>query len=300
MKKSIPKLIVLLGPTATGKSEMALRLAKKFNGEIVSADSRQIYKELEIGTAKPKDLKKIPHYLIDKIRPDKEFNAALFKKAAIRTIRNIQKRERIPFLVGGTGLYIKAVVDNIRFPKVPADNKLRKSLEKTDLMTLYQIYKKIDPQGAKLIDKKNKRRLVRAIEVCRLTGDPFWQQRKKDAPLFDVLQIGIRLPKYLLISNIRKRVENMFQQGLEKEAKYLIEKYGNIPPLDTIGYREWKGYFENKINKEEVKELIISHTNKFARRQMTWFKKDKAIHWIRNIKDAEKLINKFLKQNTPS
>ncbi|MCX6760694.1 MAG: tRNA (adenosine(37)-N6)-dimethylallyltransferase MiaA [Candidatus Nealsonbacteria bacterium] len=297
MKKQ--KLIVILGPTASGKSEMAIKLAKKFKGEIISADSRQIYKEMEIGTAKPKNTKKIAHYLIDKIKPDKEYNAALFKKAAIKIIKNIQKKEKMPFLVGGTGLYIRAVVDNIQFPEVPADNELRKKLEKKNIKSLFNIYEKLDPQGAKLIDKENKRRLVRAIEVCKITGKSFWQQRKTEKPIFEILQIGLRLPKGLLRNNIKKRIENMFRQGLEKEARVLSKKYGWIPPLNTIGYQEWKEFFENKINKNEVKELIISHTNKFARRQMTWFKKDKTIHWVKNQKRAEQLIRTFLKQNTP-
>lgn len=299
MKNKKQKLIVILGPTASGKSELAIKLAKKFKGEIVSADSRQIYKEMEIGTAKPKSTKGIDHYLIDTIRPNKEYNAALFKKAAVKAIENIQRRKKNPFLVGGTGLYIRAVVDNIQFPKVPANNKLRKELEKKNIKDLFRIYKKLDPQGSKLIDRENKRRLVRAIEVCKITGQSFWQQRQKEKPLFEILQIGLKPSKALLRSNIKKRIENMFRQGLEKEARFLSKKYGSIPPLNTIGYQEWKEFFEGKIDKDKVKELIISHTNKFARRQMTWFKKDKTIHWAKDQKTAERLIRKFLKQNTP-
>jgi len=299
MKTQKQKLIVILGPTASGKSELALKLAKKFKGEIISADSRQIYKEMEIGTAKIQKTKGIPHYLIDKIKPNEEYNAALFKKSAVKIIKNIQKRKKIPFLVGGTGLYIGAVVDNIQFPAVSADSELREELEKKDIKSLFKIYKKIDPEGARLIDKENKRRLVRAIEVCKITGKSFWQQRKREEPLFEILQIGLKLPKNLLRRNIKKRVENMFRRGLEKEARFLIKKYGWIPPLNTIGYQEWKEFFENKINKDEVKRLIVSHTNKFARRQMTWFKKDKTIHWIKDQKEAKKLIRNFLKKTPP-
>jgi tRNA dimethylallyltransferase len=293
MKK--PKLIVILGPTASGKSEMAVELAKKFNGEIISADSRQVYKGMDIGTAKPKNTQKVAHYLINKIRPNQEFNVALYKKATIKIIKDIQKRGKIPFLVGGTGLYIRAVVDNIQFPKVPANNKLRKGLEKKTIKNLFRIYEKLDPQGANFIDKENKRRLIRATEVCKITGKPFWEQRKKEEPLFEVLQIGIKLPKKLLRNNIEKRVENMLKEGLEKEVKSLNKKYGWIPPLQTIGYQEWKEFFEGKMNKEEVKKLIVQHTNKFAKRQMTWFKRDKRIQWIKNQKEAEKLARNFLK-----
>ena len=292
MKK--PKLIVILGPTASGKSEMALSLAKKFKGEIISADSRQIYKEMDIGTAKLKNNQKVVHYLIDIKKPNQEFNVALFKKSAIKIIKDIQKRGKMPFLVGGTGLYIKAIVDNLNFPTAVPQLKLREKLEKKSLKELFKAYKKLDPKGAKFIDKDNKRRLIRAIEVCKITGKPFWEQRKKEEPIFRVLQIGIKLPKKLLRNNIEKRVEKMFKDGLEKEARNLAKKYGLIPPLQTIGYQEWKEFFEGKINKEEVKKLIIQHTNKFAKRQMTWFKRDRRINWVKNLKEAEKLIKDFL------
>lgn len=297
MKKSnLPKLIVILGPTASGKTDLAIKLAKKFNGEIVSADSRQIYRQMDIGTAKPsrKEIKKIHHHLINVIKPNQEFNAAIYKKTAVKIIENIRKRGGMPFLVGGTGLYIKAIVDNIYFPKVPPNKKLREKLEKKTEKELFVIYKKLDSKGAKFIERKNKRRLVRAIEVCKATGKPFWEQRKKGEPLFDILEIGIKLPKNKLKSRVKGRIENMFRLGLEKEIRNLVKKYYWIPPLQTIGYQEWKEYFDKKINKEELKEKIKLHTLQFIKRQMTWFKRDKRIRWIKNQKQAEKLINKFL------
>jgi len=297
MKK--PKLIIILGPTASGKSEMALSLAKKFKGEIISADSRQIYKEMDIGTAKLRNNQKVVNYLIDIKKPNQEFNVALFKKSAIKIIKDIQKRGKTPFLVGGTGLYIKAIVDNLNFPTVVPQLKLREKLEKKSVKELFKVYKKLDPKGSKFIDKENKRRLIRAMEVCKITGKPFWEQRKKEEPIFEVLQIGIKLPKKILKNNIGKRTEKMFKEGLEKEASDLNKKYGWISPLRTIGYQEWKEFFEGKINKDEVKKLIIQHTNKFAKRQMTWFKRDKRIHWKKNIKQMQILIKKFLKQNAP-
>ena len=301
-----PKLVVILGPTASGKTDLAIKLAKKFNGEIVSADSRQVYKEMNIATAKPLQNQKskiknqkylvngVPHYLVDIIYPDKEFNVVIYKKLAQKAIKDIQKRGKLPFLVGGTGLYIWAVIDNLKFPKVRPQKKLRKELEKKSKKELFQIYKKLDPKGAKFIDKENKRRLIRAIEVCKVTGKSFWEQRKKGKPLFDVLQIGIKLEKEKLKKRIEKRINKMFKLGLEKEAKKLFEKYGEIPPLQTIGYQEFKDFFEGKITKKEVKEKIILHTLQFARRQITWFKRDKRIHWISEDKEAENLIQKFL------
>ena len=301
------KLIVILGPTASGKTELAIKLAKKFNGEIVSADSRQIYKEMNIGTAKPtkKELKGIPYHLIDIINPKKDFNVAVYKKLAVKKIKEIQKRKKVPFLVGGTGLYISAIVNNIDFPKVIPDKKLREKLERKTERELFKIYKKLDPEGSKFIDKKNKRRLIRAIEVCKLTGKSFWQQRKKQKPIFDILEIGIKMKKSDLRKRIEERIDTMFKLGLEKETKKLYKKYGWIPSLQTIGYREFKECFEGEITKEKTKELIRLHTLQFAKRQMTWFKKDpapeqarygasKKIIWLKDSSQIEKAVKIFL------
>jgi len=291
------KLIVILGPTASGKTDLAIKLAKKFNGEIVCADSRQVYKEMNIGTAKPilSEIKKIPHHLFDIVYPDEEFNVVIYKKLAIKVIKDIQKRKKLPFLVGGTGLYIWAVVDNLKFPRVAPQKRLRKELEKKSEKELFEIYKKLDPKGAQFIEKENKRRLIRAIEVCKVTGKSFWGQRKKGKPFFDVLQIGIKTKKEKLRERIEKRVKKMLKASLEKEVKRLVKKYGWTPPLQTIGYQEFKDYFEGKIKEEEAKEKIILHTLQFARRQMTWFKRDKRTLWIENYKKSEKLIKEFLK-----
>jgi tRNA dimethylallyltransferase len=308
--KNLQKLIVILGPTASGKTDLAIRLAKRFNGEIVSADSRQVYKEMDIATAKPtktEETKGVPYYLIDILPPNREFNVAIYKKLAVQTIKEIQKNGKLPFLVGGTGLYIQAVVDNTQFPRVPPQKKLREKLEKKTAKELFKIYKKLDPKGAKFIEKQNKRRLIRAIEVCKVTKKSFWEQRKKGKLLFDVLQIGIKLSKNELKKRIKKRIEKMFKLGLEKEVKKLAKKYGwKIPPLQIIGYQEWSSfakasedkqdYFSSLTQKEkrEIREKIKLHTLQFAKRQMTWFKRDKRIKWIRVYSQAEKLVKNFL------
>lgn len=281
------KLIVILGPTASGKTDLAIKLAKKYNGELISADSRTVYKEMNIGTAKPKH----PHYLIDTVSLKNDFNVAMYKEKALRAINKIIQEGKQPILVGGTGLYIKSIVDNLDFPKVKPDLKLRKELESKDIKELFEIYKKIDKQGSEIIDKNNKRRLIRAIEVCFLTQKPFSSQRLKQEPLFDVLQIGIKKTKQELKENIQKRTNRMIKQGLEKEARKLLSKYPNNPSLNTIGYSEWK----NRKPLKEIKEDINSNTFKFVKRQMTWFKKDKTIEWVKNQKQAERLINSFLK-----
>jgi tRNA dimethylallyltransferase len=179
--KNLLPLIVILGPTASGKSNLAIKLAKKFNGEIISADSRQIYQEMDIGTAKitKEEMSGIPHYLIDIVKPDQEFTLAQYKKLAVKIIKDVQKRGKLPFLVGGTGLYIQAVVDNLEIPQVKPNKKLRNKLEKLTNQELLNQLKKLDPLSAVSIDPNNKRRLIRALEVCLIAKKPFSQQRKK-------------------------------------------------------------------------------------------------------------------------
>lgn len=290
------RLVVIVGPTASGKTDLAIQLAKKFKGEIVSADSRLVYKGMDIGTGKPMNYKGIKHYLIDIVEPNQEFNAALFKEKANEAINEIIKKGKVPFLVGGTGLYIKAVVQNLDFPQIKPDQKLRDELEAKEVNELFEIYKKLDPQGALEIDKQNKRRLVRAIEVCKITGQPFWENRKlKEAP-YDVLELGLQVNKQELESRIKKRVKKMLKQGLENEAKKLYKKYGfKLAPLQTIGYQEWEEYFKNNISKSEVEQNIVKNTIAYSKRQLTWFKKEKDIQWIKNVASAETKTKKFMK-----
>jgi tRNA-2-methylthio-N6-dimethylallyladenosine synthase len=275
-----PKLVVISGPTASGKTDLGIALATKFNGEIISADSRLIYKGMDIGTAKPKNIKGIPHHMIDIIDPDEDFNAALFKEKAIEAIDSIIERGKQPFLVGGTGLYIKAIVDNLNFPKIKTDQKLREDLEKKNLEEIFLIYKNIDEEGSKIIDTKNKRRLIRAIEVSLALNESFFKERKGEE-LYDVTHLGIKTNSEELKKRIEKRVNKMMKDGLEKEVKKLYKKYSpEIPSLKTIGYQEWRDYFDKKITIEELKERIVLNTVKFSKRQITWFKKDKKIKWI--------------------
>lgn len=298
-----PKIIVILGPTASGKSELAVKIAKKHNGEIISADSRQIYKNFNIGTDKiPGKWKKkkfiykdISHYCVDFVSPKKYFTLADYKKCAIKAIKNAHKKGKLPILVGGAGLYIKTIVDNLEIPEVKPDPKLREKIEtqikKRGLENLYKKLIRLDPESADFIDPKNPRRIIRGLEVISKTGRPFSLQRKRGEPLFETLQIGIKLPSKILKQKIEKRVENQIKRGLIKEIKNLVKKYGEkIESLNSIGYKEIIKYFDKKITLDEAIKLIKRNNWLYAKRQMTWFKKDKRIRWIKSQKQAEKLI----------
>jgi tRNA dimethylallyltransferase len=296
------KIIIIAGPTASGKTDLALYLAQKFNGEIICADSRTIYKKMNIGTAKPsfEERLKIPHYLIDFLEPDQEFTVAEFKEKALVLIEQIFKKYKIPFLVGGTGLYLQAVVENLDIPPVPPDKKLRKQLEKEiqkkGLETLWKKLIKLDPQAADFVQKENPRRVIRALEVCLKTKKPFSLLRKKGTPLFNSLSIGPSFNKQELKKRIDQRVEKMISQGLVKEIQELIKQYPlSSPGFNSIGYQEIISYLQGEISLTEAITLIKKNTYQYARRQMTWFKKDKKINWVKNYTEAEKLIKDFLK-----
>lgn len=285
----LPKIIVILGPTASGKSALAVKLAEKFNAEIVSADSRQVYRGMDIGTAKPdkKELSKIKHHLIDIKNPDEEYTAYQYKKDALAAISKILSKNKIPILVGGTGLYISAITENWTIPKVKSDKFLRTKIEeeikRKGLANAYQKLLELDPEATYIIDKNNPRRVIRALEIIYATGKKFSKQREKGRPLFNCLKIGLLLSKNELRRRIEKRAERMVKNGLVKEVKNLIEKYGeNQPVFDAIGYREIINYLQNRVSLNEAKKIMIQKTLQYAKRQMTWFKKDKNVIWTDN------------------
>ncbi|MBU2564180.1 tRNA (adenosine(37)-N6)-dimethylallyltransferase MiaA [Patescibacteria group bacterium] len=280
-----PKLITILGPTASGKSDLAVKLAKEFNGEIISADSRQIYKEMNIGTGKitKKEMKGIKHYLLDIATPKKQITITEFKEKAEKAIKEIYKKNKIPILCGGTGFYIQAITENIIIPRVKPDKNLRKELEKKTIKQLFEQLKKLDPKRSKSIDSKNKRRLIRALEILIKTKKPI-PKLKKDSQ-FNNLYIGIK--KENINELINKRVDKMIKQGLKKEVKALFKKYGKTQVLkNTIGYQEFQEL--NPIDK------IKLHTRQFSKRQMTWFKKNPDIRWIKDYNEAKKIVKDFL------
>jgi tRNA dimethylallyltransferase len=291
------KLIVVLGPTASGKTELASKLAKKFNGEIVNADSRQVYKGMDIGTAKPtkKEMKGVPHYLLDIASPKRKFTVAQYRKLALKAIEKIQKRGKIPFLVGGTWFYIRAIVDGLVIPEVSPDWKLRKELEKKTQKELYKILKKLDPERAKTIEKENKRRLIRAIEICKKIGKV---PPLKFNPLpYPVLMIGIKRKKKELMGKIRKRFFEWLKRGLILEVIKLRKMGFSFKRIKEFGihYREIARYLQGKISEKEMIENSIKEIQNYAKKQMNWFKKDKRVKWINNYREAEKLVRDYLK-----
>jgi len=292
------KLIVILGPTASGKSGLAVKLAKKFNGEIISADSRQVYKGMDIGTGKvtKKEMEGIFHYLLDVVSPKRRFTVFQYRKLAINAINKILKKGKIPVLCGGTGFYIQAVVDGILIPEVPPDWKLRKKLEKKSLKELFFQLKKLDPKRAKKIDKKNPRRLIRALEVIIKTKKPIPALKKKPLP-YPVLMLGIKKDFQTLKKLIKGRLLKRLKKGMIAEVKRLKKSGVSWKRLEDFGleYRWITKFLQKKISFLEMKEELQKDIEHFAKRQMNWFKRDQKIRWVKNYKEAEKLVKKFLK-----
>ena len=306
---TLPKIITILGVTASGKTSLALKLAQKFGGEIISADSRQVYKEFNIGTAKPAGhwsgglfvVDGIPHHLIDCVDPKKDFTLADYKKLAEEKIGDISRRGRVPFLVGGTALYLKAVLENWSIPAARPNFGFRKKMEEKSASELYRELLAADPEAAAITGATNKRRFVRALEVIRETGRKFSEQRKAGSPIFDSLKLGLKISPEELRARIKNRTGEMFAGGLADEVEKLRQKYGwTIPPMQSIGYQEFKDYFAGKKTLAETRELIIKRTLDYAKCQMTWFKKDKTV-WVPTdpklaLTESSKLIQDFLKK----
>ena len=301
------KIIVILGPTSSGKSEVAIRLARKYDGEIISADSRQIYRGMDVGTGKisKAQQKLAKHWLIDIIDPKTEYNVFKFKKEANCVINYLHKKNKIPIICGGTGFWIKAIVDDVDFPEVKPNLELRKRLEKENTEKLFKMLQKLDPERVNNIDAKNKVRLIRAIEICKAIGkvpplpptpSPSGRGWGEGNIKYDFIQIGIDIPKEKLHQNIKKRLEKRFKQGMIEEVKKLRKSGLSWKKIQSFGL----GYFwiplflQGKIDKKELFEKVYQAEKDYAKRQMTWFKKDKRIKWLEKYKEIENIAKKFL------
>lgn len=311
-----PKIIVVLGPTASGKSELAVKIALRLNSgqakkiysingaEIISADSRQVYKGLDIGSGKitKKEMQGVPHYLLDVASPKKVFTVSQYQKLARKAIKKIINKNKVPIICGGTGLYIDSIIYNLQFPNVPPQPKLRRKLEKISTEKLFERLQKLDPQRAKNIDRHNRRRLIRALEICLITGKPIpvnisaesaYSISDKSA---SILKIGVKKSPEELKKIIKKRLYRRLKIGMLKEVENLHEKGLSWKRLDDLGleYRYISRYLRDLISKKEMEELILKESYKYAKRQMTWFQRDKNIFWIKGEKEAMKLAEEFL------
>lgn len=299
-KKEQKKIIVILGPTASGKSDLAVNLALKYNGEIISADSRQVYTGMNIGTGKitKKEMRGVPHYLLDIASPKRQLSVADFQKQAQVAIKKILDKNKIPIICGGTGLYIDAVIDNQIFPDIKPNAQLRKKLEKLTTQELFTKLKKLDPNRATTIDKNNPRRLIRALEIVMTSKKPIPQiQKHRD---YEVLKLGVKRDQKELKELIWKRLLRRLNHGMVNEIKELKKSGVSYQRLYDFGleYRWISLYIHKKITKEEMILELYKAICNFSKRQMTWFKRDQEIHWVKNQQQAEKLTKSFLKQKT--
>ena len=272
------KVIAVVGPTASGKTKFAVELAQKIDGEIISADSRLVYKGFDIGTAKPSIEERggIPHYMIDIAEPEEDYSAGLYANEAKKVINDIRSRGKIPIVAGGTGLYINILLMNYDLPKVEPDYELREQLRAQE--DLSGILAAIDPAAAQNIDKNDRKKLIRAIEIVKKTGRPLAQ--KINNPEYDVEWIGLNYPRDVLYERINMRVDEMINLGLVDETKKLLQKHGRIPNLlYTIGYQEVIQYLDGEFTLEGAVDKLKQNTRRYAKRQLTWFRKNPEIKW---------------------
>ncbi len=276
------KVIAVVGATASGKTSYAIELAKKINGEIISADSRLVYKWMDIGTAKPSidEMQGVPHYMIDVVEPEYNYSAGLYAKEAKKCIADIISRGKVPIVAGGTGLYFRILLENYDLPDVRPDYELRKELSNLSYEELLEMLVKLDEKAANSVEKNDKKKLIRYIEVIKLTGKPLDLARGVKEKEFDVEWIGLNYPREILYDRINKRVDLMVEQGLIDETKNLLQKHGRIPNItDTIGYREIISYLDGELSLDEAKDKLKQNTRNYAKRQLTWFRKNEQIKW---------------------
>ena len=297
-----PKVIVIVGPTASGKTSLSIELAKKINGEIVSCDSMQIYKDMDIGSAKPtkEEMQGIKHYIIDEVLPTERFSVARYKQEAEEAIEEILKKEKTPIVVGGTGLYANSLIYGIEYDDIKLDEKYREELMKIaetqeGLEKLYNEAKKIDEKATEKISPNDKKRICRVLEIYHATGKTKTQieiESRANKPKYDYLVFGISMDREKLYERINKRVDIMIEDGLIDEVKKVLNKYDDFPTaMQGLGYKEVVEYINGDTTKEEMIEKIKMETRRYAKRQLTWFRRYDNITWIDGLDDIQKNVN---------
>jgi tRNA dimethylallyltransferase len=295
-----PLLIVLAGPTASGKTSLSLHLAERYNGEIVSCDSVAVYRDMEIGTAKPDkaDRERIPHHLIDVVDPTEPYTAGDYSRAGRAALQDIASRGRAPIVTGGTGLYLKALLDGL-FAGPQRSESLRDRLKLSDKKYgrgwLYKILMRLDPKSAHRIHPNDKPKLIRAIEVCIAARQPIshaWEQGREALKGFRILRVGLEPDRDYLYQRINKRAAAMFQNGLVEETKMLLEKYGEARPFDSLGYKQARALLRGEYREVDAISLAQQGHRNYAKRQLTWFRREPDMYWLHGFGDEPRIRQK--------
>ncbi|MFA5935906.1 MAG: tRNA (adenosine(37)-N6)-dimethylallyltransferase MiaA [Patescibacteria group bacterium] len=310
-KKRLPRIVCVVGPTSSGKTSLGIRLATQFKGEIVNADARQCYTQFSIGTGKPPGMRGtyegrraflvegVPHYLMDFLDPKNPLTAAEWRESAITAIKGIDRRHRLPIVVGGTGLYLQTLIDNFTFPNVEPKPHLRAAFEKKSLQELATLLVKLDPSAAEAVDLKNPRRVIRALEVVTFTGKSFSSQKKVGKPIVEAFQVGIKWPRTELNKRIDDQIEEMIERGWVDEIREVIAKGVPVdaPAMTSIGYRELLSYIRGEKTLEAAIESCKTAVHRYAKRQETWFKRDVRIHWAHDEDEAVEMVEEWMKED---
>lgn len=302
-----PKVIVIVGPTASGKTALSIELAKKINGEIISCDSMQIYKDMNIGSAKPtiEEMQGIKHYIIDEVEPTQRFSVAEYKKRAEKAIEEIIKKGKIPIVVGGTGLYANSLIYGIEYNEIEYDEKYRNKLmeqaqTEEGLKTLFEKAKKLDPKAMEKISKNDKKRIIRVLEIYNSTGKTKTEHEKesrKKAIKYDYKVFALNIERSVLYERINKRVDIMIEQGLIEEVKNILKKYNEFPTaMQAIGYKEIVEYLDGNLTKQEAIEKIKKESRRYAKRQITWFKKIENVKWLDGLDKKQNNVNIIMEE----
>ncbi len=310
-KRALPRVLCIVGPTSSGKTSLGIRLAKRFNGEIINADARQVFQVFNIGTGKPLGGKRtaigsrkmylfegVPHYLMDFLPPKETMTVAEWQEKALTAVKGITKRRKLPVVVGGTGLYIQALVDNYNIPHVPPQPEFRRAMETKPAADLVKLLLRVDPEAKTLVDLKNPRRVLRALEVATFTGKPFTQQKGASRPVIDPFLIAIRRERDDLRERIGLAVEAYIEAGWIDEIRrvHALGVPWDAPAMTSIGYRELAAYVRGECSLEEAVRKTKEATWQYAKRQLTWFKRDTRIHWVADEAEGEKLVVAWLKK----